>query len=118
MELSPFCPRYHHAVEIIGRRWTGAIVRAMLAGATRFSEITTAVPGLSDRLCSTRLKELEGEGLITRTVIPDTPVRIEYHLTDKGSALADAVVALAVWAETWVPLDNLPNVQPGYRNVS
>ncbi len=103
MDLSPFCPRYHYAVEIVGRRWTGAIVRAMLAGATRFSEITAAIPTLSDRLCSERLKELEAEGLVTRTVIPDTPVRVEYHLTAKGAALADAVVALSTWAETWIP---------------
>lgn len=103
MELSPFCPRYHHAVEIIGHRWNGAIVRAMLAGASRFTDITAVVPGLSDRLCSERLKELEAEGVLTRTVIPQTPVRIEYHLTDKGADLAGAVAALSTWAEEWIP---------------
>lgn len=103
MELSPFCPRYHHAVEIIGRRWSGAIVRAMLAGAARFTDVTAAVPGLSDRMCSERLKELEVEGLLIRTVVPETPVRIEYHLTDKGADLADAVTALSTWAEKWIP---------------
>lgn len=103
VELSAFCPRYHHAVEIVGRRWNGAIVRAMLAGAIRFTDITAVVPGLSDRLCSERLKELEAEGLVTRTVIPQTPVRIEYHLTDKGADLAGAVTALSRWAEEWIP---------------
>ncbi|ABD13234.1 MarR family transcriptional regulator [Frankia sp. CcI156] len=103
VELSSFCPRYHHAVETIGRRWTGAIVRAMLAGATRFSEITTAVPNLSDRLCSVRLRELEAEGMVRRTVVPDTPARTEYHLTAKGADLADTVAALSLWAETWLP---------------
>lgn len=118
MKLSPFCPRYHHAVEIIGRRWTGAIVRAILAGATRFTEITTTVPNLSDRLCSERLKELEAEGLVTRTVIPETPVRVEYHFTDKGAALADAVVALATWAETWIPDPRDTGRRPADRDIS
>jgi DNA-binding HxlR family transcriptional regulator len=102
MQLSSFCPYYHRAVEVIGRRWTGAIVRALLAGATRFSEITSAVPGLSDRMCSERLKELEAEGIVARRVVAETPVRVEYHLTDKGVALVDAVAALSAWAETWV----------------
>jgi DNA-binding HxlR family transcriptional regulator len=102
-ELSPFCPRYHRAVEIIGRRWTGAIVRAMLAGSTRFSEIMSAVPNLSDRLLTQRLNELQDEGIVDRVVVPEKPVRIEYHLTDKGQALADAVFALSAWAEEWIP---------------
>lgn len=99
--LAAFCPAYTRAIEIIGRRWTGAIVRSMLSGAGRFSEILAAVPGLSDRLLSERLKELESEGVIRRSVIPTTPVRIEYSLTDKGHALASVVRAVADWAETW-----------------
>jgi DNA-binding HxlR family transcriptional regulator len=105
IQFSPFCPRYHHAVELIGRRWTGAILRVMLAGVTRFSDIAASVPGLSDRLLSERLKELESEGLLTRTVYPETPVRIEYRLTDMGLALAPVVEALSHWAETWLPED-------------
>ncbi len=100
-----FCPRYHHAVELIGRRWTGAIVRAMLGGVTRFSDLTQTVPGLSDRMLSERLKELEAEGIVERTVFPDTPVRIEYHVTEKGRALASVVDSIAAWAEHWLPLD-------------
>ena len=103
--VPPFCPHFHHAVEVIGRRWTGAIVRVLLTGASRFSEITAAVPGLSDRLCSERLKELEAEGIVERRVVPDTPVRVEYRLTEKGAALADAVTALSSWATTWAPCD-------------
>jgi DNA-binding HxlR family transcriptional regulator len=102
-ECSPFCPRYHRAMEILGRRWAGAIIRAMLAGRSHFSEITAVVPGLSDRLLSERLKELEAEEIITRTVIADRPVRIEYHLTEKGKALGNVVSALSEWAETWIP---------------
>jgi DNA-binding HxlR family transcriptional regulator len=100
--LSLFCPNYHRAVELIGRRWTGAIVRAMLAGATRFSDISAAVPGLSDRLLSERLKELEEEGIVTRAVVPSTPVRVDYTLTEKGNALNDVIVAISAWAERWV----------------
>ncbi|MDQ4145495.1 MAG: helix-turn-helix transcriptional regulator [Actinomycetota bacterium] len=99
--LAPFCPAYTRAIEIIGRRWTGAIVRSMLAGRTRFSEILAAVPGLSDRLLSERLKELEAEGIVQRSVTPCTPVRIEYSLTEKGQALGSVVHAVVDWAEEW-----------------
>lgn len=101
------CPKYHHAVEMIGRRWNGAIIRAMLDGATHFSEFTAAVPGLSDRLVSVRLKELESEGIIERVVIPEKPVRIEYVLTAKGRALEPVVYAITRWANEWVALDDL-----------
>lgn len=99
--LAPFCPAYSHAMEIIGRRWTGAIIRSMLAGASRYSEIVAAVPGLSDRLLSERLKELEHEGIVERTVTPSTPVRVDYSLTEKGRALASVVREVANWAERW-----------------
>lgn len=99
---SSFCPLYHQAVELIGRRWTGAILRSMLSGATRFSDITASIPSLSDRLLSERLKELELHGIVTRTVIPQTPVRIEYRLTEKGRALSDVVEAISIWGEAWL----------------
>lgn len=99
---SAFCPYYHHAVELVGRRWAGVIVRALLGGATRFGEIRAAVPGLSDRLLSERLKELEAEGIVTRTVVDDAPVRIEYRLTPKGQALVGVVDALSAWADRWL----------------
>jgi DNA-binding HxlR family transcriptional regulator len=105
--IESFCPRFHHAVELIGGRWTGAIVRALLSGITRFREITQAVPGLSDRMLSERLKELESEGVVERRVLPETPVRIEYHLTDKGHALAGAVDAISAWANDWVDADSV-----------
>lgn len=102
--FTPFCPRYHHAVEVIGRRWTGAILRALLAGHTRFTDIAQTVPGLSDRLLSERLKELEAEEIVVRTVHPETPVRVEYRLTTRGEALAPVIQALADWSERWLPL--------------
>jgi DNA-binding HxlR family transcriptional regulator len=102
---SAFCPIFHRAVELIGRRWTGAIIRAMQSGCTRFSDIAHAIPGLSDRLLSERLKELEGEGIVERTVIPETPVRIEYHLTDKGRDLNEVMSAISEWSARWIVTD-------------
>ena len=101
-----FCPRYHHAVELIGRRWTGAILREIYAGTHRFSDIAASVPGLSDRLLSERLKELEVEGIVTRTVYPDTPVRIEYCLTEMGHDLGRVMDEIATWASRW--LEDVP----------
>src|SRR5687767_8938266 len=106
VDIAPFCPRYLQAIEIIGRRWTGAVLRALMAGRTRFNEIAQTVPGLSDRLLSERLKELEHEGIVARTVTPSTPVLIEYTLTDKGRSLLPIVQAVASWAEEWIaPLE-------------
>jgi DNA-binding HxlR family transcriptional regulator len=95
------CPQFQHAVELIGKRWTGAIVREFFHGATRFSTVRDAIPGMTDRMLSERLKELEAEGIVGRTVIPETPVRIEYGLTPKGSALLQALEALGQWASSW-----------------
>jgi DNA-binding HxlR family transcriptional regulator len=97
-----FCPHFHHAIELIGRRWTGVVLRTMLHGATRFSDIAAAVPNLSDKMLAERLKELESEGMITRRVIPAMPVRVEYELTDKGRALNGVVEALGEWADRWI----------------
>ena len=102
-ELSPFCAQYTRAFEVIGRRWTGAILRALTCGRTRFNDIAHTVPGLSDRLLSERLKELEGEGLVVRTVTPSTPVRIEYSLTESGEALLPVIQAVDCWATAWLP---------------
>lgn len=100
--LAPQCPTYNRAAEIIGSRWAGAVVRAMLAGATRFSEIRDYINGITDRVLSKRLKDLEVEGILVREVFNDTPVRIEYHLTDKGRALAHVVDAMTEWADEWL----------------
>lgn len=99
--LTPYCPVFQSAVELIGRRWTGAIVRSMLCGSLRFSDILHNVPGLSDRLLSERLRELEAQGIVSRTVYPETPVRIEYALTEKGTELQEIVLALSGWASRW-----------------
>ena len=106
--LSSFCPRFHIAVEIIGRRWSGAILRAMLSGATRYTDIACSVPKLSDRLLSERLKEFEAARIVERVVIPDTPVRVEYHLTEMGRDLERSFEELAAWSEKWIELPPLP----------
>jgi DNA-binding HxlR family transcriptional regulator len=101
-EPQPCCSLYHRAVELVGKRWTGAILSVLMDGPLRFSEIGQLVPDLSDRLLSERLKELEGEGIVERRVLDETPVRVEYALTDKGRALEPAVSALKSWAQAWL----------------
>jgi DNA-binding HxlR family transcriptional regulator len=97
------CPRLHETVELIGKRWSGAIVYVLLVGGPmRFSQIAHAVPDLSDRLLSERLKELEAEGIVERRVLDGSPVRVEYALTSKGMALEPAVRALKRWANSWL----------------
>ncbi len=103
-----FCPLFHNAIELIGRRWTGAILRALSCGADRFSTLTETIPGLSDRMLSERLKELEAEGIVARTVIPDIPVRITYRLTAKGKALGGVMDAISQWAYDWLVIEPLP----------
>ncbi|MGI8476620.1 MAG: winged helix-turn-helix transcriptional regulator [Thermomicrobiales bacterium] len=96
------CPIFHAAIELIGKRWTGAILRAMHAGETRFSDIVAAVPGLSDRLLSERLKELESQGVVLRQVVPETPVRISYTLTEMGRDLDEVMTAITEWSHRWI----------------
>lgn len=96
------CPRFHAAVELIGKRWSGAIVRLLLGGPVRFHDLKRAIPEISDKMLSERLKELEAAGLVLRRVIPETPVRVEYSLTAKGQALEAPLDTLSEWAEAWL----------------
>ena len=95
--MSRCCPLYHEAVELVGKRWSGAILAVLLEteGAARFSEIALAVPDLSDRLLSERLKELECRGLVTKG--PDG-----YALTEMGRDLAPALSEIRAWARRWM----------------
>jgi DNA-binding HxlR family transcriptional regulator len=95
------CPRYQQAAELLARRWTVLIVRTLLGGPRRFGELRAVVPGVSDRILSERLKELEVEGIVRREVIPETPVRILYSLTDKGHDLQRVVEEIQRWANKW-----------------
>ena len=96
------CSLYHRAVELVGKRWTGAILSVLLDGPLRFSEIKHLVPDLSDRLLSERLKELEAEGIVARRLTGSGPGRVEYGLTAKGRALEPAVRALKDWAQSYL----------------
>jgi DNA-binding HxlR family transcriptional regulator len=96
------CPLYHEAVELIGRRWTGAILRVLMDGPLRFSQVGQAVPELSDRLLSERMKELEARGIVERTVIPGPPLRVEYSLSRMGQELEPALSELQRWAGRWL----------------
>jgi DNA-binding HxlR family transcriptional regulator len=98
------CPRFHRAVELIGRRWTGAIIRVLLAGPLRFNELLAAIPGISDRLLTERLRELEHEELIVRRVEAESPVKVIYELTCAGAELQEPLDALGHWAERWLGL--------------
>jgi DNA-binding HxlR family transcriptional regulator len=96
------CPKFHKAIELVGSRWTGAVLQVLMAGPSRFSTIREAVGDISDRMLSERLRELEREAIVSRTVLPDPPIRVEYALTDKGHELHTSLAAVARWAERWV----------------
>lgn len=95
------CPKYERAVELLGKRWTGLILRVLVNGPTSFSGISRSVTKLSDRVLSERLKELEQRGVVQRRVVPSTPVRVEYSLTEKGYDLQAVLDALQAWADRW-----------------
>jgi DNA-binding HxlR family transcriptional regulator len=106
-QLAPtgsICPRYEHAIQLLGKRWTGLLLDALMEGPRRFCELTATVEGLSDRVLSDRLRELEVEGVVERIVYPQIPVRVEYKLTEKGLDLRPVVEAIHKWAEKWVTL--------------
>jgi DNA-binding HxlR family transcriptional regulator len=91
-----FCPRFHQAAELVGRRWTGAVIRALIHDVCRFSDLLQTIPGISARMLSERLKELESEGVLRKS-------EAGYQLTEKGRALVPVVEALTTWAEDWLP---------------
>ena len=96
------CPLYHEAVELVGRRWTGAILQVLMDGPMRFSEIAQSIPELSDRLLSERMKELEARGMVRRTVISGPPLRVQYELSEMGHELEPALAELQSWARRWL----------------
>jgi DNA-binding HxlR family transcriptional regulator len=100
-EESPICQHFQRAAELVGRRWNPQIVRALQSGETRFTDLRNGIPSISDAVLSERLKELEAQGIVTRTVTPATPVRIDYGLTERGLDLTKVMEELALWAERW-----------------
>jgi DNA-binding HxlR family transcriptional regulator len=101
-QLGVFCAPYAHAMDVLGRRWTGLVLRVLLTGPHRFNELLAAVPGISDPLLTQRLRELETEGLVERRVVPSSPVRVEYELTEAGRDLEQVVRVISAWARRWL----------------
>jgi DNA-binding HxlR family transcriptional regulator len=97
-----FCPHFQKAIELVGRRWSGTILRALLDRPLRFSEISAHIPQISDRSLSLRLKQLEREAVVIRSVRATQPISVVYDLTDKGRALESAIAAVESWAHDWV----------------
>ena len=95
------CPHFHAAIELVGKRWSGAILSALGDGPCRFGELNESVPRLSDRLLSQRLRELESAGLVEREVVAGTPTKVTYSLTEKGADLDPALRELHEWAQRW-----------------
>ncbi|MGE7603660.1 winged helix-turn-helix transcriptional regulator [Peribacillus sp. NPDC097675] len=106
MNNTTLCPRFEKGMQILSKRWTGLIVNQLLNGPQRFCKIEAAFP-ISGRILSERLKDLEAEGIVKRDVYPETPVRIEYSLTEKGKALAPVMHEIQNWAQEWIkPIQN------------
>jgi DNA-binding HxlR family transcriptional regulator len=95
------CMRFQGSVELVGKRWSSGILLAIARGAERFSEIVAAVAGLSDRLLSQRLRELEAAGLVSREVVPTVPVQVRYQLTPRGADLLESLQPLVSWEHRW-----------------
>ncbi|GAB7387443.1 helix-turn-helix domain-containing protein [Bacillaceae bacterium] len=101
MENHQLCPKFEAAFELLGKRWTGLIIRALLDGPKRFKDISEMIPSMSDRMLVERFKELEQAGILVRHVYPETPVRIEYELTEKGKTLKPVMDEVQKWADKW-----------------
>jgi DNA-binding HxlR family transcriptional regulator len=102
--IEPICKRYQAAAEIITKRWTALILKALMDGPMRFSEIAEYLCPVSDRVLAKRLKELEREQIILRRVWPESPVRVEYTLTEKGYALSPIIEGIEAWSQRWIAL--------------
>lgn len=103
------CPKFEAAFALLGKRWTGLIINVLLTGPKRFKDISGIIPGMSDRMLTERFKEMEAAGIIKRNVYPETPVRIEYELTEKGKGLAPVMHEVQKWAEMWIEEADLCN---------
>lgn len=102
MDQQLICPRFESAMGILSQRWTGLVIYQLLTGPKRFCTLESSM-GISGRVLSERLKELENQGIVRREVYPETPVRIEYSLTEKGQALKPIMNEIEKWSQTWLP---------------
>jgi DNA-binding HxlR family transcriptional regulator len=104
MSQKNVCPRFEKAIKILSQRWIALVIYQMLEEPKRFSEIQAGV-GISGKVLSERLKSMEVEGLINREVFPETPVVIEYSLTEKGRSLEPILRGIEDWAEDWIEVE-------------
>lgn len=102
MERFELCPKFESAFQLLGKRWTGLIIRVLLDGPKRFKDISAVIPNVSDKVLAERFKELEAAGILERNVYPETPVRIEYTLTEKGRMLKPTMDEVQKWAESYM----------------
>ncbi|MFF2091890.1 MULTISPECIES: helix-turn-helix domain-containing protein [Paenibacillus] len=102
MDYTTMCPRYEAAVDVLGKKWTGLIIRVLLGGPKRFKDIKGQIADMSDKMLTDRMKELESQGIVKRTVFPEMPVRIEYELTEKGLKLQPVIESIQAWGEEWM----------------
>lgn len=101
MEKSIICPRFEKAIALLNQRWTALVIYQLLSGPQRFSAIQSSI-GVSGKVLSERLKDLENEGIIKREVIPETPVIIQYSLTEKGHSLEPILRKIESWSQDWI----------------
>ncbi|GGG75522.1 winged helix-turn-helix transcriptional regulator [Paenibacillus radicis (ex Gao et al. 2016)] len=102
MDYTTMCPKYEAAVDVLGKKWTGLIIRVLLGGPKRFKDIKGQIADMSDKMLTDRMKELESQGIVKRTVFPEMPVRIEYELTEKGHNLQPVIESIQAWGENWM----------------
>ncbi|WP_040205968.1 winged helix-turn-helix transcriptional regulator [Neobacillus jeddahensis] len=105
MDQSVICPRFEKAMGMMSQRWTGLVIYQLLTGPKRFCTLETSM-GISGRVLSERLKDLETHGIVKRDVYPETPVRIEYSLTEKGQALKPIIKEIEKWSQAWLPVES------------
>ena len=105
MNKSLLCPRFESAMNILSQRWTGLVIYQLLSGTKRFCTLESSI-GISGRVLSERLKDLENQGIVKREVFPETPVRIEYSLTEKGLALEPILKEIEKWSQTWLEVES------------
>jgi DNA-binding HxlR family transcriptional regulator len=103
-DVHPVCARFHTAIELIGAKWSGAVLQALFTGSHRFTDIRAAIPAVSDVMLTRRLRELEDAGLVERRVMPTSPVHVEYHLTQMGRDAGPVLDAVIGWSHKWIPV--------------
>ncbi len=92
------CPAVREVLNRVGDKWSVLVVATLGNGPLRFSELKRAIEGVSQRMLTLTLRGLERDGLVTRTIFPSVPPRVDYELTRLGETLLEPIQALAAWA--------------------